>query len=429
MATYLRMPKWGSAMQTGRIVCWLKEEGEAVAAGEPLLEVETEKINNVIESPADGVVRRLCAQEGEVLSIGQILAVITAANEDWSEGQLETESSTASAGVQSSGTAAPAKVGGQRAIRAGDEAVKSSPAARRLARERGIDLRTVAGSGPGGRVGQEDVLCAMATTTGLNSSRFVLVGGLAVHLLDQGYGPAVLLLHGLGGSAFAWLPVVDELARSFRVIVPDLVGSGYSDKPPADYSLGFFARFVADLVTTLRLTKVHLIGNSLGGAIALAFAQEFSDLAGRLVLADAAGLGQDVLPELHAAMLRPPSLQTIREALALLFYDQRYVTEGVVEETLRQRLTPGGVETLTRVLEFSMAPGRQLIDVRGSLRALRERTLLIWGEQDGVVPLAQARAAAEAAEVPLVVFERCGHCPQVEQAARFAEVAKEFLAG
>lgn len=416
-------------MQTGRIVCWLKEEGAAVAADEPLVEVETEKINNVIESPAAGVVRRLCAEEGEVLPIGQILAVITTADEDWTEDQLEAERSTASAGVRSSAGTSRAEAGGQRAARAGDEAVKSSPAARRLARERGLDLRTVVGSGPGGRIGQEDVLREMAATTGLNGSRFVLVGGLAVHLLDQGHGPAVVLLHGLGGSAFAWLPVVDELARSFRVIVPDLVGSGYSDKPPADYSLGFFARFVADLVTTLRLTKVNLIGNSLGGAIALAFAQESPDLAGRLVLADAAGLGHDVLPELYAAMLRPPSLETIRETLALLFYDRRYVTEGVVEETLRQRLTPGGVEAVTRALQTSMAPGRQLIDVSGPLRALRERALLIWGEQDGVVPLAQARAAAEAAEAPLVVFERCGHCPQVEQAARFAEVAKEFLAG
>ncbi|GAB4262261.1 MAG: hypothetical protein Kow00122_18750 [Thermoleophilia bacterium] len=416
-------------MQTGRIVRWLKEQGAAVAADEPLVEVETEKINNVIESPAAGVIRRLCAEEGDELPIGRILAVITAADEDWSEDQLEPESSTASAVVRSPAGSSYTQAGGRRAARAGDEMGTSTPAARRLARERGIDLRTVVGSGPGGRVGQEDVLRAMAATTGLHGSRFVLVSGLAVHLLDQGHGPAVLLLHGLGGSTFAWLPVFDELARDFRVIVPDLVGFGYSDKPAADYSLGFFARFVADLVTTLRLTKVHLIGNSLGGAIALAFAQEFPDLVGRLVLADTAGLGRAVLPELYAAVLRPPSFETIRETLALLFYDRRYVTEGVVEETLRQRLTPGGVEAVTRALQTSMAPGRQLIDVSGTLRALRERALLIWGEQDGVVPLAQARAAAEAAEVPLIVFERCGHCPQVEQAARFAEAAKEFLVG
>ncbi|MGB9791916.1 MAG: dihydrolipoamide acetyltransferase family protein [Thermacetogeniaceae bacterium] len=150
MATAVRMPKMGLTMKTGTVAKWLKNEGDRVKKGEPLVEIMTEKITNTIEAPVDGVLLKIVAPKGAKLPIESLLAVIGEEGEDISA--LLAEAPAGAGAVSSAGPSAPAA----------GERVKISPAARKLAEEHGIDYRRIKGTGPEGRITREDVERAIA---------------------------------------------------------------------------------------------------------------------------------------------------------------------------------------------------------------------------------------------------------------------------
>ena len=169
MATILSMPKWGLSMKTGLIVEWLKKAGEPVQEGEPIVEIESEKATNEVDAPVTGIMRTIEIQEGDSAPVGAAIAVITLPGEELSDEQVaellredaeikrqRAEKLTKQAAAPKAATTdaasrvvrAPASAGGR---------VNASPAARRLAQELGVDLTTLAGTGPGGMIGREDV--------------------------------------------------------------------------------------------------------------------------------------------------------------------------------------------------------------------------------------------------------------------------------
>jgi len=154
MAEIVRMPKLGTTMTEGTIIRWLKKEGEEVKQGEPLLEIETDKVNLEEEAPASGILRKILVPEGAVVEVGKEIAVIGSADEPLPEiggpeiGGEEKESEGASAGIKEQ-KAPESEIPGK---------VKASPAAKRVAREHGVDLKMVTPTGPGGRIVEKDVL-------------------------------------------------------------------------------------------------------------------------------------------------------------------------------------------------------------------------------------------------------------------------------
>lgn len=168
MATIVSMPKWGLAMKTGQVVAWLKQPGDSVRQGEPIVQIESEKISNEVEAPATGILRRLEVAEGQDAPVGAALAVIVAPGEEVSDEQvaaliredaeIKRQKAEMLTGQQAPAARTPVAV---RAPVGTGERVNASPVARRLAQERGIDLATVVGTGPGGRITMEDVQQAL----------------------------------------------------------------------------------------------------------------------------------------------------------------------------------------------------------------------------------------------------------------------------
>lgn len=150
MAIEVVMPKWGLTMKEGKISRWFKAEGDSVMKGEPLFEVETSKITNSVEAPADGVLFQIVVPAGETVPVRTVVAVLAQLGEQPERREAVVREDAGKA-AESSATAA----GG------GDlkdaKFVPASPAARRLAKELGIDLARVAGTGPAGRVTEQDV--------------------------------------------------------------------------------------------------------------------------------------------------------------------------------------------------------------------------------------------------------------------------------
>src|SRR5947208_1914357 len=298
------MPKWGLAMKTGLVVEWLKRPGDSVQEGEPIVQIESEKATNEVEAPATGMVRWLGVPEGEDAPVGAALAVIVVPGEELTDEQVAdliredaeikrkkaemlTGQRKAAARETASGTRptvrAPSSTGGR---------VNASPAARRLAQELGVDLTIVAGTGPGGMIGREDVQRAAREAKAAPSSEEVEekdidVGGLAAHCLIAGpvNAPHVVFVHGLGGSLTTWSLNLPTFAGQFRLCALDLVGAGNSTKAAADYSMPALAEFLARFLDALGpdWQRVSIVGHSLGGAVALAFAGNHAQRIERLV--------------------------------------------------------------------------------------------------------------------------------------------------
>ncbi len=446
MATILSMPKWGLSMKTGLIVEWLKKPGEAVQEGEPIVEIESEKATNEVEAPVTGIMRTIEIQEGDSAPVGAAIAVITLPGEELSDEQVadliredaEIKRQRAEKMTKQAAPKAATTGGAPKVVRAPASAggrVNASPAARRLAQELGVDLTTIAGTGPGGMIGREDVQRAAEEAKAASAEeaeeQVVDVEGVAIHYLMAGpaSAPQVVFVHGLGGSYETWSLNLPAFAGRFRICALDLPGAGSSDKPAMDYSVpamaGFLARFLDALDGDWQ--RVSIVAHSLGGAIALAFASLYPERVERLVLVDSAGLGAEINGEVLDLIRAEPSIEGIRTELSHFFAHQGLVQQALVEQLYQQRLQPGAREALLATMDAAFGGNQQHMDLREVLAALRDKALVVWGDEDSVIPVAHAREASRAPGSRVDVFDACGHCPHIERAEGFNQLATSFL--
>jgi pimeloyl-ACP methyl ester carboxylesterase len=263
---------------------------------------------------------------------------------------------------------------------------------------------------------------------GGTAEKIVTVYGLKIRYFEAGNGPAVILLHGLGGESSNWAATISPLSQKYRVIVPDQIGFGRSDKPFINYRVGTLVDFLYGLYKELKIERASLIGNSLGGWTAASFALAYPEKVEKLVLVDAAGFAIPENVDLHQLYaLNPSTREGIRQSLALIFYNKIFYTSDVVIDFLfTQKMMAGDGYSTQRFLE-SIARREDVLDNR--LGSIKQPTLIIWGREDGLLPLAYAeRFKKEISGAELVIIDQCGHVPQVEKAAEFNAALLKFLA-
>ncbi len=265
-----------------------------------------------------------------------------------------------------------------------------------------------------------------------------LAGIGEVHYLAEGHGPPVVLLHGLAASSVAWRSNLHTLSQRYAVFAPDLPGHGESAKPEVEYDLEFGLRFLQQFLDTLHLDCPVLMGNSTGGFLALALALRHPDQVRSLVLVDIPGMGKEVAWHLRLAAL--PGIGRLLASMEVtsrgrfaprLFSHPERIAPEVREEMLRLLRLPGVGRTMLSVLRSSVG----LMGLRSSLlQLLHARTLLpvptlvVWGEEDRILPVEHARRFARRfPDVQLLVLPDCGHWPQMEQADAFNEAVLSFM--
>jgi pimeloyl-ACP methyl ester carboxylesterase len=267
------------------------------------------------------------------------------------------------------------------------------------------------------------------------AARVESVDGLRIRYVRRGSGPAVVLLHGIASSLFTWKDVLPDLATDHDVVAMDLPGFGGSDIP-ARPSVDALRAAVVGLMDRLSLERASLVGNSLGGATAAFVAARHPDRVERLVLIDAAGF--NLSPEARPWLLRASGgpvgaaiswLPRPRPLFALglrqVFHDDTLVTRERLDEYEAPLLRPGAVQGM-RALLNAEAPSED--EFQAMLRALRAPTLVIWGEEDRWIPVADAhRFAAAIPGARKVVLPRCGHMPQEERPADVVALLREVL--
>jgi pimeloyl-ACP methyl ester carboxylesterase len=272
--------------------------------------------------------------------------------------------------------------------------------------------------------------------------RQVEIHGHQVAFRRAGQGDTILLIHGMAGSSRTWREVMPALAVHHQVVAPDLIGHGASGKPPGDYSLGAFASSLRDLLDVLGIDRVTVVGQSLGGGVAMQFAYQFPERCDRLVLVSSGGLGREVSWMLRALSL--PGAEFVLPVVAPAFVCERgnTVSRWLRDHGFRQdraaemwdaysSLSVGeNRNAFLRTLRAVVDPGGQAIDASDRLYLTEARpTLIIWGDDDSIIPVSHAYAAHVAMpNSRLEIFEGVGHFPQVEDAPRFVEVLESFLA-
>jgi 2-hydroxymuconate-semialdehyde hydrolase len=262
----------------------------------------------------------------------------------------------------------------------------------------------------------------------------VRTGAFATNVHDRGTGAPVLFIHGSGPGVSAWANwrgVIPVLAERFRVVAPDMVGFGFTDRPAGiAYARTTWVAQAVDLMDALGLTKVDIVGNSFGGAIALALAIAHPERVRRLVLMGSVGVSFPITEGLDRVWGYEPSLAAMRSMLDIFAFDRGLVTDELAELRYRASIRPGFQESFSAMFP---APRQAHVDALASeeaaIRALPHETLVIHGRDDRVIPLdASLRLASLIDRSQLHVFGRCGHWTQIEHAARFCRLVGDFLA-
>ncbi|MBI5014822.1 MAG: acetoin dehydrogenase dihydrolipoyllysine-residue acetyltransferase subunit [Deltaproteobacteria bacterium] len=433
MVTAVYVPRWGVTMEKATVVAWLAEEGERVTKGQELLELETEKMVNVVEAPGDGVLRVILFAEGEAASVGALVAVIAEPDEVFDVDVLREASPTsgkAAASVREKREARPA-------TRTGRGRVRASPAARRLAEDHGVDLADLAGTGPEGSISREDVERAVVDAVARSVEEgFADVAGMRLHYVAAGGAatglrvkePPVVFVHGIAGSAILWQANITAPAAWRRVVALDLPGHGRSDKPEAAYDLDFLAGALAGFLDALELPAVALVGHSLGGHLCLRLALRDPGRVAGLVLVDSGGLGPEIRLGFLQALLAGVTREAVEAMLRGLFEDTGLASRSMIEATLEMLEQPGASRAVAAAVAAVAQGSRQEENLAERLAELPMPVLLAWGGKDAVLPVSQAQAAAAAApRAELWIAEESGHCPQLEAAPRFNRRLLEFL--
>lgn len=353
----ITMPKWGLSMLEGKVMEWLVDEGTELKLGDPVMDIETEKIANTFEALDAGILRRKVAEPDEVLPIGALLGVIAANDVD-------------DAAIDAFVTEFQANY------------VPPEP---------------------------EDEEAG-------DGYAFVEVGDYRLRYSRMGEGEeAIVLVHGFGGDADRWLFTQQPLAETASVYALDLPGHGQSTKQLGDASVSSLADTVIAFMDAVGVTRARLIGHSLGGAIALQAALAHPQRVTGLALIAPAGLGAEINVDYIRGFVAADSRKTMKPLLQQLVADPELVNRSLVNDMLGYKRIDGVPAALSAIADGFISGDAQSGLLRERIGELDIPVHVIWGSEDRIIPAAHAQGLPDGVRVD--VLDGYGHLVQLEAAA------------
>ena len=257
--------------------------------------------------------------------------------------------------------------------------------------------------------------------------KFVTVDGNKIRYLESGHSSKnLLLIHGLGASAERWEYVIPYLEKNYKLIVPDLIGFGYSDKPLVDYTPEFFSDFLSKFLQTINLKKTHIIGSSLGGQITVEFASTNPSCLDKLVLVSSSGIMKQSTPALDAYVMAAlyPNEEGAKNAFKMMAGPSQEINPKIIEDFVtRMKLPNAKMAFMSTLLGLKNAE-----EISEKLSCISSPTLIIWGEKDPVIPIKYAQSfVSSIQDCRFYRMDGCGHTPYVDKPEKFSKLVIDFL--
>lgn len=414
MAVELILPRVDMDMSEGKIAHWYVKNGDTVTKGQVVFEIETDKATMEIDAAADGIVQGIDGVVGVTMPVGQIVGWILQPGE-------AVPATGAAPDAPQAVAEAPAPVAAAAALEVGSAGkptlLRATPLARSLARERGVDLNKVGGSGPDGRVLAADLAGAKRPATQAST------GALNLHWFSRHEGAPLVMLHGFGTSQGSWRLLADQL-RDLPVLGIDLPNHGKSPRAETP-NFAAVAQAVLDRLDSEGINEVHLLGHSMGGATALALASLLGSRLRSLTLLAPAGLGPEINGAFVDGILRANSEASLRPWLAQLFGDASRLSGSFVATALQELGNETKRAGLAAMAASLLPDGTQAESLRSRLEGLVMPVKLLWGRLDRVLPVHQAEGLP--GNVALHTLPAVGHLPQIEAAPLVAALVRQQL--
>ena len=258
-------------------------------------------------------------------------------------------------------------------------------------------------------------------------------GGITTNYHDQGAGDAVLLLHGSGPGVSAWANwrlVLPSLAENFRVVAPDIVGFGFTERPDdIRYDMETWLRHTLDFLDAMEIEQAHVIGNSFGGSLAVALAIQAPQRISRLVLMGSVGLEFELTEGLDLTWGYTPSIENMRRLLDLFAYDRSLVNDELARLRYEASIRPGVQESYAAMFPAPRQDGiRRVCSNEDDVRNIEHETLIIHGRDDRIIPVSVSEHMFRCIKnSQLHIFGNCGHWTQIEHNRRFNQLVSDFL--
>ena len=322
------MPKWGLSMQEGRLAEWHVKEGDVIAPGQEIMDVETDKIANVVEAADGGLLRRRVGAEDTVYPVRALLGVL--APEEVPDADIDT---------YVEGFVMPQAAEGEEE-EAPSYLFAETPAGRLRYAERGAD------------------------------------------------GDAIILVHGFGGDLDNWLFNIDALAASGHVFALDLPGHGQSVKTAG--GLGDLVDTLEAFLDVVGVGPAHLVGHSMGGAVSAMLALRQPGKVKSLTLVDSAGLGEEINAAYIDGFVAAESRREMKPVVEHLFADRSLVSRQLIDDLMKYKRLDGVDAALRAITKSAFAGGRQSTVLGEQIGKSGIPVLVIWGKEDAIIPASQA---------------------------------------
>jgi len=413
----------GEYMETVVIVGWSVQPGETVKAGQHLLTVETAKAATEIAADRDGWLMEVFFDEGQEAPLGAVLGTI-------SDTELSLESSAPQIAAP---TATPSSLPdtvsqAPRDAPIVEKRVVASPLARRIAKSAAIDLADIKGSGPHGRIKERDVLAAINAQTDTtlkvapNASKLALPETIVSS--PRVRSETVVFLHGFGADRSSWRQVTALLPSEYETIALDLPAHG-AELRRAPKSLDEIVFDVSDRLETMGIERAHIVGHSLGGAVALGLTSLGKASIRSATLLAPGGLGPEINIDFINGLTRSTTEESLERWLSLMVGDAANLPKGFARAALRQMQT-NGLQDGLRVLARNIFPdGTQAFNQLPALQKLEIPARIIWGSADQIIPASHVNRVP--GQIATHLLENIGHVPQLEAPALTARLISQTV--
>ena len=423
------LPKVDMDMSHGTLSTWHVAEGDLVQKGAALFDIETDKAAMEVESPATGYLHGVTAKPGDKVPVGTTIAWLYAEGEAVGPPPKTVEAAPKPVPTAEAAIAVKASVLAETSV---TSARRATPAARKAARESGLNLSDITGTGPLGRVQRDDVTGWLSLRSVPTASETTVATGWIPETgplnisRRKGEGKPVVLLHGLTADSQSWAPFEKAFSPTRPLVRIDLPGHGKSPKRQIR-SFQDLSRMIVEAFddATRDVEAVHLVGHSVGAALALALA----DIRGRriasLTLIAPAGLGPEIDAAALNGIIRASRTESLAPWLRRLTATPEAISDDYARAAMRTREDPA-MRACQADMALALFPdGVQSFDLRAALQRIDLPTQILWGRRDHILPLAQGIAAT--GEFALHLLSGVGHIPQFECPDRVARIAQRLI--